>query len=173
MKQKPEVRSFACSNDEAIPFLRLLASASDDPNIHYAFAMALADTKDESNYKEMFNNLKYASDKGLPKATSYLGDCYFYGFGTDKNPKKAIDLYICAAEMGSVYGCFSAGNELLLGKWVKPDYRQAFVYLKRAADAGDVRAINSLAIMYLYGHYVDQNWRTARRLFKKAAKMGD
>ena len=143
------------------------------PDNQYEFALMILNFSDESEYRLMFDALKKASESDHPDATHLLGTCYSRGWGVEKDEKKGVELYIKSAEMGSISGCFSAGNELLLGKRIDPDYSRAYTYLKKAADDGDERAFNSLGIMYLYGYNVEQNLRTARRLFKKSARKGN
>ncbi len=158
---------------ENIEFTRTIVKRFPSPDNQYIFALMLHDTGDESHYKEMFENLEKASNAGHADARSLLGDCYFFGLGVEKDQKKGIDLFISAADNGSLLGCYSAGNELLIGKIVKPEYDKAYRYLKKAADNGDDRAINSLGIMYVFGYHVGKNLKIAKRLFKKSTKMGN
>ena len=161
------------TNPAVIDFVRGEVQRCPKPDNLYKFALMLHDLGDEANDKEMFESLKKASESGHADATSLLGDCYFFGVGTEMDKKKGTELFIKSAEMGSVLGCYSAGNELLFGKNVEPDYPRAYRYLKKAAKDGDDRAINSLGIMYLYGHHVKQNRRKAEKLFMKSASMGN
>jgi len=154
-------------------FFRLLLKVNDDADAHYGLALSLLRKTDESVDREMFDHFKIASDKGHVEAMNKLGICYFHGLGVEKDVSKGIECFIKAAEMESISGCFNAGNELLYGKSIKPDYEAAFRYLSKAANAGDDRAMNSLGIMYLLGKHVNQNTRKAKRLFKKAAKLGN
>ena len=156
-----------------IDFIRGVVQKCPDSDNLYTFALMLRDFGDKSNDKEMFENLMKASISGHADATNLLGDCYYYGIGVEQDKKKGVDMFIKAAEMGSILGCFSAGNELLLGKVVDADYQTAYNYLKEAAKKGDDRAFNSLGIMYLCGYHVKKSRRKAIRLFRKSAGMGN
>ena len=160
------------SDDEDIKFV-ILKDQEIDPEIHYDIAVILHDHGDEIAYPEVFRHLKFASDKGHADATAHLADCYYSGMSVEKDVPRAVKLSIRSAEMGSLYGCYFAGKELLRGANIEPDYPLAYRYLKVAADSGDRRAINALGIMYIYGYHVKRNFRKAKRLFKKAAKMGE
>jgi len=160
------------SDDKDIKFV-ILKDEEIDPEIHYDIAVILHDHGDESAYPEVFKHLRFASDKGHAEAIAHLADCYYFGMGVEKDIPKAVELSIRSAKTGSLYGCYFAGKELLLGVNIKPDYPQAYRYLTAAADDGDRRAINALGIMYTYGYHVKRNFRKAKRLFKKAAKMGE
>lgn len=161
------------TNPAVIDYAREIVRRSDNPDNFYTFATLLGEAGTDADRSEVFEYLKKAADKGHADATSSLGDCYFYGHGTEKDQKKGVDCYILAAELGSLSGCFSAGNELLLGKIVKPDHPTAYRYLKKAADHGDERAMNSLGIMYLYGLYVPKDLHKAKKLFKKSSALGN
>ncbi|MBR4226798.1 MAG: sel1 repeat family protein [Candidatus Methanomethylophilaceae archaeon] len=152
---------------------RRVAEAHDSPAMYLAFARFLLELGGEENDREAASVLERAAGMGCADAAAMLGDCHFFGRGVPEDRAKAIEIYVGAAETGSLPGCYSAGNELLYGRNVAPDYARAYGFLKKAADAGDERAVNSLGIMHLLGLHVAEDRREAKRLFRRAARAGD
>ena len=161
------------TNPAVIDYVRERVKKNPTGDNLYQFALMLYDTGDDYSHVEMYNVLKRASDMVHLESISHLGDCYFFGLGVERDRKKGIELYLKATERGFLSACFSAGNELMFGKNIEPDYPKAYTYLKKAADDDDDRAINSLGIMYLYCYQVKQNRKKTMKLFKKAAKLGN
>ena len=62
---------------------------------------------------------------------------------------------------------------MIIVKVVDADYQKAYTYLKKVADEGDDRAINSLGVMYLFGYHVKKDLRKAKKYFKKSAMLGN
>lgn len=143
------------------------------PENLYQYAQMMYDTGDESYYADVFEALTKAAEKDHPDATNLLGRFYLKGYGVEKDEKKAMELFLRSAELGSLDGHFSVGNEYLYGRIVERDYALAYEHLMIGVKDGDDRALNSMGIMYIYGYHVKRNLRKARRLFKKAAKMGN
>ncbi len=167
------IHNYSMDTEEGIDFFRQLVKNSIDPELHFEFAVMLHDHSDKDYSTEIFEHLRFASDRGHADATNLLGHCYRGGIGVEKDLGKAVECYIRSAEMGSPDGCFSAGNELLMGKNIEPDYKRAYGYLTTAAEADNHGAINTLAIMHLFGYHVKRDKDKAKRLFLKAAKMGN
>ena len=67
----------------------------------------------------------------------------------------------------------SEGIAHLWGTKRKQDYELAFLYFKKAADAGQSEAIMHLGYMYEKGLYVHIDYQKAMSLYRKAAAMGN
>mmetsp|Transcript_11742 Transcript_11742/g.31626 ORF Transcript_11742/g.31626 Transcript_11742/m.31626 type:complete len:786 (-) Transcript_11742:315-2672(-) len=98
-----------------------------------------------------FNAFKKAEEKGFSAAISYLAECYKIGFGTDKDLKKAFDVY----EKGALNGqadalcqynyavCFE------LGEGTDKDYEKAMEWYAKASESGDDGAIYNMGCLIL------------------------
>lgn len=52
-----------------------------------------------------------------------------------------------------------------------PSYHEAAVLLRKAADANVPQALHTLALMYEYGHGVEQNFEYAIKLYRQAVEQ--
>ncbi|CAG8748348.1 10804_t:CDS:2 [Gigaspora margarita] len=107
---------------------------------------------DENNVVivELFVN---AAEKEDIIAQYFSGKCYAEGWNTDKNKKKALEWYNKAAENE----CASA--EYVLGEYFYKlrKYAKAFEFLERAANHGNLKALNTLGVCYQKGQGTDSS----------------
>lgn len=61
-----------------------------------------------------------------------IGDCYYFGWGTEPDLKKSIQHWTVAAENGSIYAMDRLGFIYLLGRDVAVDEEKALAFLKQA-----------------------------------------
>lgn len=113
---------------------------------------------------------KKAADKNDVKAIYDLG-CIYLNFKDyeQRNPQKALEIYLKGAELGDTLGLFGAGVCYELMK----NNRVAFEYYKKAADKGHVQSLYYLGIFYSHGRSVKKDKEKAAEIFLKAAELGN
>ena len=96
------------------------------------------------------------------------------GQGVAKDPKKAADLYLVAAEAGLPTAQADLADMLLKGELGPPDPKRALPLLQAAAAANHPVAQYELAQMYETGQdgLVPKDLLVARRLYAAAASHG-
>ena len=88
----------------------------------------------DQNFKKAVRYLKKAVRQEHADATWLLGKCYFYGHGVLEDKVKAFKRYKQAADLGSAGGARDAAICLMEGIGTERDERQAYGYLKIAAE---------------------------------------
>ena len=104
-----------------------------------------------------------------PEAIDYLGQKYFHGAnGLKKDMQKAMELWIEAAELGSIEALFSIGLAYRLGDGVEKDMAKAVEFYEKAAMQGHVESRYNLGCI----EGEKGNWDRAVRHYLISAKMG-
>ena len=100
---------------------------------------------------------------------------YYYGTGVEKNMRKALGLYLKAAEKGDVDAMFIAGGMYMRGLGTQTNGAEAFKWLYNAAINGrsSKESERILAEFFMTGQNVPQNYDQALHWYEKAAKRGD
>lgn len=107
---------------------------------------AFADTSEgkrafqNQNYALALKKLLPAANKGDPAAWYILGKMHFAGLGVQKNPKKAVDHFKKAAELGNVDAQKEYGAALALGEGVEKNDEEGLKWLMIAVQQGHVGA---------------------------------
>ena len=111
-----------------------------------------------------------AADAGHRYAQAALGELYMLGWGPlEKDQEKAALWMGRAAQQGLREAMTSYGSMLAGGKGVKENRREAFVWIRKAADAGEPRARLMMAMNALARDEREE----AARWFSLAAENGD
>lgn len=84
-----------------------------------------------------------------------------------EDPARAADLYARASDLGSARASSSLGYMLMTGEGVPVDAGRAEVYLRRAAEAGDPKAMCNLGSLV-----ADRDPDEALALFERAGGLG-
>lgn len=146
---------------------------------------AVFETADEywKAAKEMENEKWYeAANKyyeksallGNPRGIHALAVNHIEGNGVPKDVKKGVELMQQAAMCGDENAQTNLGLYYLDGKCgLEQDAKEAYRYLKQAADAGAARAVRLLGEMYAEGHGVKQDLSRAVELYQAALEAGD
>ncbi|MCB9990250.1 MAG: sel1 repeat family protein [Rhodospirillales bacterium] len=92
--------------------------------------------------------------------------------GVEKDPKRAFEWYLRAAELGHAYSQNYVGVAYKEGLVVRRDYRKAFSYISKAAEQGEAHAQRNLGRMYIFGQGIEKNLYIAGQWYKKAADNG-
>lgn len=121
-------------------------------------------------YKEAVAYYQKAADLNHSLALGFLGFAYENGEGVEVDYKKAKECYEKACQNNSAYGYFRLGHYY---KNIENNKILSANCLKKAADLGHVRAMNSYAICVRDGIGCDANINEAIEYFKKAADHDD
>lgn len=114
--------------------------------------------------------LKDAAEAGHRYAQAALGELYMLGWGPlEKDQEKGALWMGRAAKQGLREAMTSYGSMLAGGKGVKENRREAFVWIRKAADAGEPRARLMMAMNALARDEREE----AARWFSRAAENGD
>ncbi len=125
------------SEATAVQYLRE-AAALGEPR-----AMDLLGThfEHQKNYPEAQRYYADAIQAGYPLSFSNLGVMYMNGEGVGRSTEKAAQLFRQGAEHGDPVGMFFYANCLAGGIGVPKDLKTAADYFRRAAKAGNARAV--------------------------------
>lgn len=96
-----------------------------------------------------------------------LADCFYYGYGTERNLSEAKKYYRAAIEAG-YDRCFLG---LAYCAQVENEYALAKDYFQKAMDAGVPQAYNDMGYMYAQGKGVKKDMKEAHRLVDIAISM--
>lgn len=91
------------------------------------------------------------AEAGFPPAFGCLGDCWFYGIGTEKDPGKAVGYYEQASENGDVPAMFKLGCMYGGGMGVGRDDAKSVGMFARAAVNGMPEAMFRMAMLTYEG----------------------
>ncbi len=104
------------------------------------------------------------------EATCMIGDIYREGAGQiAQDYDKAMEYYTLAADQGSSFAMFKIGWHLQLDL---KNLSEAERWYEKAAELGNVRAMNSLGVMYHNGEGKTQNYSKANEWYFKAVALG-
>ena len=96
--------------------------------------------------EENFRRILKRADTGDVEAMVQLAKDYEEGFGTEKDPHRALELYFKAVDLGSAEACDILGNKHTLGGRGLPINKEmAKKYFKLGAKRGDTRSCEKLA----------------------------
>ncbi|KAF0436906.1 calmodulin-dependent protein kinase [Gigaspora margarita] len=121
----------------------------------------MSDTKDNNASGEIikttnaFNQLKFidcqkSADTNDPDGLFWLGYCYEYGIGVEKDENKAFIHYQKSAEMNNPNGMCQVGYFYSLGIGVEIDKHKAFIHYLNSAFFGNPMGIFKTAICYFF-----------------------
>lgn len=108
-----------------------------------------------------------------PEVQFYLGSCYVYGYGVDKDIRIGLSWYRKAAEAGYALAQLCLGEHYYLGNGVLVDSFEALKWFRKAAQWKNHRAQYYLAEFYYKGYIVDKDLKTAFDWYVMAANGGD
>lgn len=140
---------------------------SEDGAFHLGFAY-IDGVGCEKDLKKGIETWKLAVVYGSGSAANNLF-CYYNNgaFGGKKDAidkKKAKEYLLRAAELNSAMGCFNLGKEYFSGNnLMEKNDSQAFIYIKKAADAGVVDACTWIAYFYENGIGCDKDPNKAKK----------
>lgn len=144
-----------------------------------------AEQEDEKFVAE-FNYFKRAANSGDPIGMLMLGNCYYYGYGTEKDYNLAVKYYEKAfANRKNVdedvcrmleYNMLELGICYSYGYGAEPDEKKVLKWYEISANAGNNEAKFKCGQMYKHGYSVDGNkicdMKKAIEYFTDAAESG-
>jgi uncharacterized protein len=121
------------------------------------------------NPKKAFQDLTYGcKKKAYGPACAHLGEMYFWGVGTNKDPKKAQALFQEACKARDSYGCYIEGDLYFYGEGAEKDPRKAIELYNTGCDKGYTQACVKLGLMYKKGDSVAQDYAKAINHFERS-----
>ena len=125
--------------------------------------------RNEKSKQEEINIYIKAAKRGNANAQTMLGNCYFGGYGVEKNYGEAVKWFTKAAEQGNGVAQYRLGDCYFNGYGVEKNYEEAVKWFIKAAEQGDVYAQTRLGSCYREGWGVEKNYEKAVKWFTKAA----
>jgi hypothetical protein len=119
-----------------------------------------------------FNLFINASKQDHVLAQCFVGWCYVFGYGTNKDEELALEYYIKVANNDHAIGQLFVGICYEYGLGINKEPKDAFNWYKKAANNGNLVAMCDLGIYYEIGYSVEKNKNKAIYWFKKAAEQG-
>ncbi|RIB26462.1 hypothetical protein C2G38_2163301 [Gigaspora rosea] len=104
-----------------------------------------------------FTDCQKLADVNDPDGVCWLGYCYEYGIGIEKDENKAFIHYQKSADMKNPNGMYKVGYCYYLGIGVEKDNYKAFEHYKKSAEMNHLNGIFKTAICYYYGVGVETN----------------
>lgn len=149
--------------DKAILYLK----ESIDKGFFEAYMNLATAYHEKEDFKNAFQSLLLGYEKGVMQVCNNLGDCYYYGRGTEKSFEKAYEVFMKGAENSPL--CKYRQSELLRkGEGVAQNTNQALSLLREAAETGLGRAQYRLGCDLYEGTLVSRDYYMAISLLKKA-----
>ncbi|OHT09815.1 hypothetical protein TRFO_21077 [Tritrichomonas foetus] len=157
---------------EAMKFFKM---AADKGNVlaqnNYAVLLKNNSLANGADLKEALRYFKKASDKKNYNAINNYALMLKNGEGTKQNLSEAMRLFKIAADKGNNKSAMH--NYSLIVRDEKKDFVTAAKYSKKAADLGELNAMNNFGVMLKQGVGIEKNEKLAVEYFKKAADKGN
>ena len=127
------------------------------------------------NYGKAFEYAKQGHELNDCYSTALLGYCYFWGYGVERDLKKAKQLYLESAAKNESTAQFRMGVIFFTGQGEGQNDETAFKWFTQAAEQNHSEALNALGVYYLNGYKpVKKNATKAADYFRRpAAKDSD
>jgi len=140
----------------------------------FAHRITTSENQNEADKKKAFQTWEALSKKGYIRSVFYLGVCYDFGIGTERNHREAYCNYLLAAELGHAEAQYNVYNMLYDGVGVRKNIDEAIEWLKVAAlENKDTGAIRDLGFCYFMGRGMKKNYELAVKYYRIAAGKGD
>lgn len=148
-----------------------LSDAQADLGVAYLYGEEKANVAQDANVAVQW--LRKAAEQGNEKGNYYLGICYEYGAGVDKNEEESLKFYYIAANEGHALAQCEIAAAYLIGKpGFDINYQEAYKYANAAIEQESPRAYKIMADIYYYGLGVDTDYKKAAELYQKASDSG-
>ena len=124
-------------------------------------------------YKEAMSwYTKGAQKTGDPYYEAKIGWMHQQGLGVPRDPKKAYNLYLKAAEKGDGWSMHALGAIYWEGNGVAKDAQKAFQWYLKSALGDYAQSMYITALLYSAGKGIEKNDQTSFQWMKKAAENG-
>ena len=126
------------------------------------------------NYTEAYNVFLELANSGHAGAQSYLGICYYNGYGVQPSYDEAVKWFREAAEQGYPEAQDCLGICYYNGYGIQQSSDEAVKWFRKAAEQGDAQAQYNLGICYYFGKKgIKQSYAEAFKWYRKAAEQGN
>lgn len=117
---------------------------------------------------------KKATELGYAESAYMLGIMFLYGYGTEKNPKDALDYFVSSFDLGKDYTCRVLGDLYFKGAFNngKQNIDKAIEWYLRGVEKQVLPCIEILGDCYYFGFGVDIDYLLAFDFYKTAAENG-
>jgi len=122
----------------------------------------------EQQYASAYAHLIQAAEGDIPEAKYELARCYYEGLGTPVDSSKATELLQAAANQGFIPAWHGIAKQYFEQK----NYKRAWKWYLKLADAGDPDGQYYVGLFYLHGYHVTKSSHTALKAFEKAVALG-
>ncbi|MBR4927062.1 MAG: sel1 repeat family protein [Alphaproteobacteria bacterium] len=119
------------------------------------------------NWNTAYNEFKPLADSGDFRSQYYLGLLHLYGFGTEKDEKKAVKYLTSAADQNYDMAQAMLGYLYSEGVAVKKNKRKGMALYEAAAAQNNSDALLNLGVAYYTGDGATKNVETAVNYFLK------
>ncbi len=161
------------NRDEA---LAMLHAASDAGNAYAAFNLAqitMADSPGEAGLRKAAPLFQKAADANIAGAHYALSQLYQSGTGGLSLDGAKAQLHLTkAAELGLDTAQLDLGTALVDGLLGRKDFKNGYLWMRRAAESGNLVAAIRLAKLYVFGLGVEANPVTAASWYIRAKRNG-
>ncbi len=123
-------------------------------------------------YVTAFNEASARAKQNDPAAMTLLGELYAQGLGAPQDDAKAAEWYRAGVKAGDPNAMFSLAMFALQGRG-KVNRNEAVPLLEQAAQKGHGVAAYDLALFYMQGRDVEQDFKRAASLLQSAADKGN
>ena len=123
----------------------------------------------EQDYTKAADWYEKAAEQGASMAQNNLGKCYYDGLGRKKDATKAAEWFQKAAALGEPVAYYN----LAILYFDQEIPGNAFIYFKKAADCGYLRAVRLIGECYETGTCVPENRQKAQAYYEIADAIDD
>ncbi|GBC32856.2 kinase-like domain-containing protein [Rhizophagus irregularis DAOM 181602=DAOM 197198] len=127
-------------------------------------------TSSSINPNQAFNLFDKASKQDHILSQYFVGLCYEYGYGTEKNEKLAFEYYEKVASKDFASGIIKIGYFYNNGIEVKKNLKRADYLYEKAAKLGNSMAQHNLSVLRINGEGIDKDYNKAFKLSKQSAE---
>jgi TPR repeat protein len=128
---------------------------------------------DSKQYEELGKLLFNQEDSADAEIQFLLGSLFDLGIDRKKDPVKAFSYFYKSAQNGNPFGERALGIYYFLGNGTEINEEKGLYWVNKSIDDGFVRAICTLAHIYMNGLGVLKDEKHAFELYLKAASLGD
>ena len=121
----------------------------------------------------IIESVRQKAEAGNAKSQSLLAECYYNGFGVEKDAIEAAKWYRKAADQGDATAQYNLGMCYENGTGVQKDVVEAVKWFRKSADQGNPDAQCDLGVCYQTGDGVEKDAIEAVKWHRKAADWGD
>ncbi len=116
-----------------------------------------------------------AAEKGDSAGMYALAECYLFGKGVPKDPKRSIELLTSASALNNPRAMNLLGDLYRKGVpgLIQSNFDETVRLFSHAKDLGFLDAQGNLGVLYIYGQGVPKDEKKALELFRDGAEKGN